>query len=337
MKMKKLLLCICLIPLLASCDSPGADGKTHKKSGEATTTLPDAYAYNPKDASMATGYVGNFKLQEYKDMTFEVANEQGGATQLRIQGYDETGSTKLITDKLYQRDVFARDVNEDGYRELIYFVKSDKGRSFNVFDVFNNKLLFQEEQVKDLNKFYSYYGYNIDFRDNRVTFLPYFGNFSENSIMDTGYLNYNNERGYFFTWNNKNGFKSLELVKWYTAPSKGTYHKEDCSELAPTSTANNKPKYTFSLTGKYVMEVKLSFLDPNKECNFSSRVISFYREDTNKVYWKTFNDMSLINPTEDSKRGIFRYEIEMIEEFEDRTWEFFLFDKSFSMSAKVVE
>ena len=113
---------------------------------------------------MATGYVGSFKLQEYKGMTFEVANEQGGVTQLRIKGYDETGSTKLITDKLYQRDVFARDVNEDGYRELIYFVRSDKGRSFNVFDVFNNKLLFQEEQVKDLNKFYSYYGYNIDFR-----------------------------------------------------------------------------------------------------------------------------------------------------------------------------
>ena len=99
MKMKRLLLSICLIPFLASCDKPGSDGKTHKKSGEAITTLPDAYAYNPKDGSFATGYVGNFKLQEYKDMTFEVANEQGGATQLRIQGYDETGSTKLITDK----------------------------------------------------------------------------------------------------------------------------------------------------------------------------------------------------------------------------------------------
>lgn len=335
MKSNKKFLLLCLLPLVVACNSK-PDGSTNTNASKGEKILPDIVAFDPKGGSQSTGNPSYFSLQEFKNK-FEIKSEIGGKINLRMVLEEYENAYECLEENLFERKIFASDVNEDGYRELIYTARTeDRVRVFRVFDVHNDKCIFEEENVGQLNKFYSYYTFRMDFRDNKVTFLPYWGNFSENSIADYGYLRYSKDNGFYFEWKNIHNIKSLELSKWYVKPSSTSYNLDDLVEHKPTK-INNKDVYTFDLTTTYVMEVKLSYIDNTSENTMPfPQAVYFYREDTTKTYWKDFSIMSFYNPTSDVEEGIFRYQIQMIEEFEDRTWEFFVFTYSFNMSAKVV-
>ena len=331
MKFRKSLLTICLIPLLIACDNSN-NSKNNNSSSSGTNTLPDVYAYNPSGA-VPTGTENTFSLQEYPSIVFTIKSEIGGKITLTEVNNKEEYE-KLIEEELYERKIFASDIDGDGYRELIYLAKGDsRAKAFRVYDVHNDKVLFKEERLNEISKYISGYSYNLTFKDNKVTFLPYLGNYSEGSTVDYGHLHYSKDRNFYFDWENKLGIKSLQLNKMYIAPDKKyNYTIDECTVLNP-----NNSVYTFDLTHKYVMEMKVNYIDPNNiKYTVTPSGVSFYREDLNKIYWKTYNNPDSINPKEDVHQGILRIEFELYEEFENRTWEFFIREFLFTVNAKVV-
>ena len=84
--------------------------------------------------------------------------------------------------------IFASDINNDGYRELIFDRNKREnekaGNYFVVYDVKNNKVLLDEANTKERSHYN--YRFNYGLIEDKLTFYPYIGNYSEST--NTGYL-----------------------------------------------------------------------------------------------------------------------------------------------------
>ncbi|MBO4737351.1 MAG: hypothetical protein J5627_02815 [Bacilli bacterium] len=124
----------------------------------------------------------------------------------------------IISSNLYVGPQFvASDINGDGYRELVFLEKTeDRNRSFVVYDVKNSNILFkQADMTVEKHSHYASYRYSYDMRNGRLTFLPYIGNFSENSIVDYGHLKWSEQKGCYFEWENIFSMKQIILEGVY--------------------------------------------------------------------------------------------------------------------------
>ena len=124
----------------------------------------------------------------------------------------------IISSNLYVSPQFvASDINGDGYRELVFLEKTeDRNRSFVVYDVKNSNILFkQADMTVEKHSHYASYRYSYDMRNGRLTFLPYIGNFSENTIVDYGHLKWSEQKGCYFEWENIFSMKQIILEGVY--------------------------------------------------------------------------------------------------------------------------
>ena len=323
---KRIFLSLCLFPMLIGC----ANNPNTSNGGK--EILPDILAHTIGQHNVAGNPTEDtFTLPEFKNSTFKVSK-------MKDSVYDEIYvDDTLICDYLNagSRNIFATDVNRDGYREILFERKSRdtdkrKNQKFVVYDVKNKKLLLDEADIGNIDKRYPEYTFSYELLNGRVTFTPYLGNYSENSVVDHGYLTYSSDKGCYFEWENYRGVKDISLTKF-------TKIEEDKSEteLQP-SKINGKDVYEFSLASQYYMEVKLNYLDSTKECPWNGTFLSFYREDMNKLYWQVFEDVRDGVNGCDHKHGVFKYKIQMYESYDLREWEFFFMYFGFSVNTKVV-
>ena len=255
-----------------------------------------------------------FSLQEFKDITFSIKRPNGYTRELYA---NET----LVEPDLYTSPyIFASDINNDGYRELIFDrdqrENEGSGNYFVVYDVKNNKVLLDEATLRVGN--YSFYKFNYDIRDNRLTFLPYWGNYSENSVLDYGYLKYSSEKGIYFEWANIFTVTSVELVKFYI----------NDTDKTPVEPINNV--YTFKLNTKYCMEYKIN--RTNYEREFSSYFVNVFWDNDHPSHYGEYTNN---NNETDITIGKYVVNFTVVNPFEGDTWEFFYLDYGFNVNYKV--
>ena len=255
-----------------------------------------------------------FSLQEFKDITFSIKRPNGYTRELYA---NET----LVEPDLYTSPyIFASDINNDGYRELIFDrnkrENENAGNYFVVYDVKNNKVLLDEASTKERSHYN--YRFNYGLIEDKLTFYPYIGNYSESSITDYGYLKYSQEKGAYFEWKNIFAITSIELVKFYVNDT----NKE---EVVPTNNV-----YTFKLNTKYCMEYKANRTNFDRELG----------TDFLSVFWDNdhpshFGEYAPNRNETDITTGKYVVNFTVINPFEGATWEFFYMDYGFNVNYKV--
>ena len=145
------------------------------------------------------------------------------------------------------------DINGDGYREIVFLERTeDRNRNFVVYDLKNaNTLLKQIDMTVEKFGHYSSYRFYHDVRNGRLTFLPYIGNFSEETIVDYGHLKWSEQKGCYFEWENIFSIKQIILDGFY---------EESTNIKLPVSFYNSLDPieyYSFELGKTYLMKYQV--------------------------------------------------------------------------------
>ena len=255
-----------------------------------------------------------FSLKEFNDVTFSIKHPNGYTRELYA-------NDALVEPDLYTSPyIFASDINNDGYRELIFDRNKREnekaGNYFVVYDVKNNKVLLDEANTKERSHYN--YRFNYGLIEDKLTFYPYIGNYSESSITDYGYLKYSQEKGAYFEWKNIFAITSIELVKFYVNDT----NKE---EVVPTNNV-----YTFKLNTKYCMEYKANRTNFDRE--FGNDFLSVFWDNDHPSHFGEY----IPNRNEtDITTGKYVVNFTVINPFEGATWEFFYMDYGFNVNYKV--
>ena len=330
-QIRKILLC-CLLPLIVGCGKTNTTISSQNEVDPRIANSPDATLVFQTGVEGIKDAEGNaiFRLEEFGETTdFKIVSENSGIKYLYY------GNT-LISDNLYvSNKIYALDANKDGYRDLLFDRKRTDnygGNRFVIFDVHNNKVLLDEDDLGKQNHRLKSYQFNYTLLNGgKIRFEPYLGNYSlEESVVDYCYLNYRETSGVYFEWMNRRCVQSLELVKF----TEGSTISDTNPVVTPTK-VNNVDQYTFSLSKTYIMEVKLSRVPGglNGE-RIKIGLIEFYREDMNKVYWNSFEPIQTTQ--EKNKDYIYHFRFQLHEEYESRTWEFFYIDYCFNVNTQCV-
>lgn len=319
--MKKLILItLPILMVLSGCTVDPTQPGSHTPN---QSTIPDErtdciYPIDPTRADIIaydkSTNQGQFSLEEFKDITFKFESSNGFNGKLSV---NET----VIEDDMYTSQyIFASDINEDGYRELIYDRnKRDNekaGNYFVVYDVKNMKVLLDEANTKERS--HHNYRFNYGLIEDKLTFYPYIGNYSESSICDYGYLRYSQEKGPYFEWNNIFGLISIQLVKFYT---------NDTDKVEVVATNN---VYTFKVGTKYCMEYKVNRTNFDRELG-SDFLGVFWDND----YPSHFGEYIPNRNETDITTGKYTVNFTVVNPFEGSTWEFFFMDYGFNVNYKV--
>lgn len=208
----------------------------------------------PKDELLATG-------------SNDLEKDAEGNYVIHVEEYNEPlklcKSTTSAFDTLKYGDVtissalhagmqlIASDINGDGYREIAFIEKAeDRNRNFVVYDVKNAKTLLRQTDmtVEKYGRFASY-NYYHDMRNGRLTFLPYIGNFSEDTVVDYGHLKWSEQKGCYFEWENIYKIKQIVL--------EGIYLEGEETPMAMDHNAiTTTDYYSFEIGSYYLMKYK---------------------------------------------------------------------------------
>ena len=257
---------------------------------------------------------GQFSLEEFKDITFKFESSNGFDGKLYVN------ETVIEEDMYTSRYIFASDIDNDGYRELIYDRnKRDNekaGNYFVVYDVKNMKVLLDEASTKER----SHYNYRFDYGliEDKLTFYPYIGNYSESSIVDYGYLRYTSEKGLYFEWKNIFAITSIELVKFYI-------NDTDKTEVLPVNNV-----YTFKVGTKYCMEYKVN--RTNTDRALMNSFLSVFWDNDHPSH---FNEYQPSRTENDPANGKYVDNFSVLNPIESGTWEFFFGEFGFNVNYKV--
>ena len=319
--MKKLVLVtLPILMVLTGCTvdptQPGShDTSLSTTSGEITECI---YPIDPTRADIIaydkSTNQGEFSLEEFKDITFKFESSNG------FDGKLSVNNTVIEEDMYTSRYIFASDINEDGYRELIYDRnKRDNEKSGNyfvVYDVKNMKVLLDEANTKER----SHYNYRFDYGliEDKLTFYPYIGNYSESSIVDYGYLRYTSEKGLYFEWKNIFAITSIELVKFYI-------NDTDKAEVLPVNNV-----YTFKVGTKYCMEYKVN--RTNTDRALMNSFLSVFWDNDHPSH---FNEYQPSRTENDPTIGKYVDNFSVLNPIESGTWEFFFGEFGFNVNYKV--
>lgn len=255
-----------------------------------------------------------FYLAEFSNTTFTINHPNGYTRELYA-------NDTLVEANLYTSPyIFASDINNDGYRELIFDRKNKdnegSGNYFVVYDAKNNKVLLDEANTKE--RAHYNYRFNYGLIEDKLTFYPYIGNYSESSITDYGYLKYDQDKGAYFEWKNIFAITSIELVKFYT-------NDTDKVEVVPTNNV-----YTFKVNTKYCMEYKANRTNYDRE--FGNDFLNVFWDNDHPSHFGEY----LPNRNEtDIATGKYVVNFTVINPFEGATWEFFYMDYGFNVNYKV--
>lgn len=319
--MKKLILItLPVLMVLTGCTVDPTQPGSHyinlsTTSGETTEciyptnpTRPDIIAYDKSTNQ------GEFSLEEFKDVTFKFESSNGFDGKLYVN------NTAIEEDMYTSQYIFASDINEDGYRELIYDRnKRDNekaGNYFVVYDVKNMKVLLDEATTKERSRYN--YCFNYGLIEDKLTFYPYIGNYKESSVCDYGYLKYSQEKGPYFEWNNIFAISSIELVKFYT---------NDTDKVEVVATNN---VYTFKVGTKYCMEYKVNRTNFDRE--LGSDFVSVFWDNDHPSHFGEY----IPNRNEtDITNGKYTVNFTVVNPFEGSSWEFFFMDYGFNVNYKV--
>ena len=252
-----------------------------------------------------------FSLEEFKDVTFVIKNNVRA-----LYANDVLVESNLYTSPY----IYASDINNDGYRELIFDRNNkeneNRGDYFVVYDVKNNKVLLDEANTKERS--HHNYRFNYGLIEDKLTFYPYIGNYNESSICDYGYLRYSQEKGPYFEWKNIFAISSIELVKFYT---------NDTDKVEVVATNN---VYTFKVGTKYCMEYKVNRTNFDRE--LGSDFVSVFWDNDHPSHF----DEYLPNRNEtDITTGKYTVNFTVVNPFEGSSWKFFFMDYGFNVNYKV--
>lgn len=243
--------CICGPYILPERDSSSAETTTTTYPVETSTSEESG----PKDELIGQGAdleqdaEGNrvFRIEEFTE-PFKFCKTTTSA--LDTLKYGDV----IISSNLYVGPQFvASDINGDGYRELVFLEKTeDRNRSFVVYDVKNSNILFKQADLAvEKHGHYASYRYSYDLRSDHLTFLPYIGNYSEETIVDYGHLKWSEQKGCYFEWENIFKIKYIILDGFY---------EESTNIKLPVSFYNSLDPieyYSFDLGTTYLMKYKV--------------------------------------------------------------------------------
>lgn len=256
-----------------------------------------------------------FTLEEFGNVTFTLKTTNGFNGALFV---NDTEIESSLSTSLY---IFASDINEDGYRELVFDRNKKDGETsgnyFVAYDVKNNKVLLDEANTKER----SHYNYRFDYSliADKLTFYPYSGNYSESTIVDYGYLKYNQDKGAYFEWQNIFAVTSIELVKFYV---------NDTSKAEVTSVNNT---YTFKVGTNYCMEYKINRTNTDRQ--LMNGFLSVFWDNDHPSHFNTYQPSRTEN---DPSIGKYVDNFSVINPFEgSATWEFFFGEFGFNVNYKV--
>ena len=253
-----------------------------------------------------------FTLDEFKDVTFTLKTSNGSNGALFVN------NTEIESSLFTSMYIFASDINRDGYRELIYDRNEREGESrgnyFVVYDVKNMKVLFDEVNTRVGS--YAFYRFNYGMVEEKLTFYPYIGNYSENSIVDYGYLRYTEEKGAYFEWQNIFAITSIELVRFYI-------NKEGYPSIEPVNNV-----YTFHKGIKCSMEYKVNRTNNNRQ--LIGGFLSVYWDNAHPSHFNRYlsADYPDIN-------NVYTDTFDLSDECEESTWEFFFGEFGFDVHYKI--
>lgn len=317
--MKKLILVtLPVLMVLTGCTVDPTQPGSHTPN---QSTIPDErteciYPIDPTRADIIaydkSTNQGEFSLEEFKDVAFkfESSNGSGGKIYVNNIVIEEDMATSLY--------IFASDINRDGYRELIYDRNEREGESrgnyFVVYDVKNMKVLFDEVNTRVGS--YAFYRFNYGMVEDKLTFYPYIGNYSENSIVDYGYLRYTEEKGAYFEWQNIFAITSIELVRFYI-------NEEGYPSIEPVNNV-----YTFHKGIKCSMEYKVNRTNNNRQ--LIGGFLSVYWDNAHPSHFNRYlsADYPDIN-------NVYTDTFDLSDECEESTWEFFFGEFGFDVHYKI--
>ena len=309
-------LCSCN-PAIPSSSTPEAS----ISSSSVEAGLPDVVLVDKGSTSEQLDKDGNlpFALEEFPETLFRVVFPNGYQRSLYI---DET----LICDDLFGVPVIiASDVNKDGYRELVFDrngVGNDPGNRFVVYDVKNGRTLMDEETDAAVGN-YSFYRFNYSLINGKLTFYPYQGNYSENSIVDYATLGYSKEKGVYFQWQNIFTIQSIALTK--ISLNEGDH------ALVEPSKENGKDVYQFEVGPVYLMEYKVT--RENYERNLGQGFLSLYWNNEMPSHFNRYEPSSKLS---DPEKGIYVDAFSLRDECASSAWNFFFGEFGFSVNYRIV-
>lgn len=240
--------------------------------------------------------------------------------------------TTIITNALYNSwEFFASDINKDGYREIVFFEKDEqRNKNFHVYDLKNGRTILKQKEMT-LEKFNRYYGYryNLDIRDNHVVFLPYIGNFSENTIIDYGHLRWSEDKGAYFEWENIYKVKQIVFDGIYVKGS-------DTPVLTDGYAANLWDEtiwyYELELNTRYYL--KYTVIRDDYTLNFNENFLDVYWDNEHDSY---FQECLVARSECHPETGKYAIEFTMRETGpERRTWNWFYGSWGFDVVYRVL-
>ncbi len=322
--------------MLSSClcgwNGPLPNGKGDEVSMAASSSVPlsSEEQSGPKDELIGQGadleqdVEGNrvFRIEEFTE-PFKLCKTT--TSTLDTLKYGDV----IISSNLYVAPQFAAsDINGDGYRELVFLEKTeDRNRSFVVYDVKNSNILFKQADLTvEKHSHYASYRYSYDVRNGRLTFLPYLGNFSENSIVDYGHLKWSEEKGCYFEWENILGIEKIEFVRFFL-------NDENMTPVLPSNPGN---VYTFETSKQYYMEFKITRNKTDRELD--DMLLEVVWGNDNPSHFGEIRSPWNRSPVQnDVAKGQYYYYFTVVNPCEERVWDWYLTDYGFQINYKVVE
>lgn len=216
MKHSKAFITVLSIFVLAGCntnkESVGSISSTSDSNSDSAKqeTIDIGNQYKPSTGSISNrNYAYEFKLPEFGDDLFEVKSAGSGQS-----GYHLTYKGKEIIDDVTSWFVFASDINNDGYREIV----SRGSNKLAIYDVHNNTELFNKdinnEPIPGLyNPTYKYlvYAYSLTIHKSQIALV--YGNGSASArTFDYAFINYSKENGVTFELQNMYDIDRFNLL-----------------------------------------------------------------------------------------------------------------------------
>ena len=206
--MKKIFTFLPLTFLLSSClcgwDGPLPGPFEDSSSKEPSSSAPKALA--PKELKFSpTDNVKFFSLEELPDVRISIGRRtdlEGGDVSSKALYVGDT----RVDEKIIIGSVFAYDVNNDGFRDLVFNEEfEENGRTIvqvNGFDVRNMK--------KMVNTTYKYI-LDLNIEGEKVKAQSYTASTGHKIIHDYADIAYSEEKGLYFIWDNIYQFKEFKF------------------------------------------------------------------------------------------------------------------------------
>lgn len=323
MKKNIFILPLLAISVLSGCTPPSPEISS---AIEASSSVKEG----PKDEQIVaeeyeTGLL-RFNLPEFEG-TF-TTSYIGYSSRLPSLSYGD----HVITEGAFLH-YYASDVNGDGFRELVFeenVIPTDRKNHYVVYDVKNDKRLFDTNNMTTQK--YGYlcsYSFMLRIINDRLTFVPYIGEYKDYNVIDYGHLKWSEEKGCHLEWENPFDIKSIVLEGIYNTNDHTKLHldggrKEDGEAI---------DLYYFEKNTSYQMEITV--VRGNKDRYLASGFLSM-EWDSQRSYVPTCYN---IERSSDPLTGKYVMEFSTSDfiDFDLHDWTFYFGFYGFSFYSKVMQ